>query len=132
MASLKDLLIRQTSVPGGIEARLPAGIPKISSFMASAVKALPDLPNLPIPGLGGGMSLPGLPFSTGVKGMPGDITGIIKGIEDALPTGMPKLGEATGKAVKSVTTGGYRPIEGPGAPRVATAGPILGGGYRSI
>lgn len=90
----KELLIAQAAVPKSIEASLPAGVPQVSSMLASIAASLPDVPALPagIPGL----ALPtGLGLPTGI-GPPVNIQNIFRSVEAALPTGVPKLAKLAG------------------------------------
>lgn len=59
----KDLLIAATALPAAIEAKLPAGAPKVSTMLLDAANKLPALPNFPveIPDLPAIPELPALP-----------------------------------------------------------------------
>jgi len=106
--SPKQLLRANLSVPRSIEASLPAGFPTLSSVLAAATDALPDLP---VPGLGAAA-----PGAAGV-------TGFMSSIEAALPSGAPELSAVLGGRPSA------RKEEG--APKGARTR-ILGGGYRSV
>lgn len=113
MPTLKDILVKQAAIPGNIEKSLPAGVPKISQIMSDVARALPVNPMLP--------ELPIAPEGTAPQ-LPGGVTDIIKGIEDALPAGFPKVGDGA----QALSQGGYRNITQKGKAH------IMGGGYRSI
>lgn len=59
----KDLLIDATKFPVAIEAKLPAGAPKISTMLADAAARIPAIPDLPveIPNLPAPPELPAAP-----------------------------------------------------------------------
>ena len=138
MASLKDILVQQTSIPLSIESAVPAGVPavpKVSGMLTSFANSLPEL-SLPSFALPTGVGLPQVPdFTRGLATIPD----IFKGVESAMPAELPKLSESLGGAmgVRSQNKaseftpppigGGYRPLGGPASPTK-----ILGGGYRSI
>ena len=50
----KEFLADATKLPAAIEAKLPAGAPKISTTLVTTAAGLPDLPNFP-------MAIPDLP-----------------------------------------------------------------------
>lgn len=118
MPTLKDILTKQALVPGNIEASLPAGAPKLSQVLTQVANSLPVNP-----------SLPEVPLAPeGTPTLPGGVADIIKGIEDNLPVGAPKIGAGAA----GLSRGGYRNVvvtPGLGAP---TKGGVLGSGYRSI
>lgn len=74
---LRSLFRSPAAIPQAFEKSLPAGLPSISSLMVAAADALPDA--LPIPG--------------SISGQTADIPVVefVKGIEAALPAGVPKL-----------------------------------------
>ena len=118
MPSLKNILAMQAVVPMNSEKTMPA-LPKVSQVMTQLAAALPVDP-----------MLPEIPVAAGVfpAGFPTEgFTQVVKGIEDALPTGIPKVSEN----LMAITGGGYRPIEEKKEP-TKPARRILGGGYRSI
>ena len=59
----KELLTAATALPAAIEAKLPAGAPKISTMLLDATAKMPDLPDFP-------MELPGLPAIPEFPAMP--------------------------------------------------------------
>ena len=118
MPGLKSILAQQAAIPANLEASIPM-LPKMSGALAQMANAVPvdlQLPDLPI-GMGMGMATP---FTSG-------ITQVIKGVEDALPVGMPKVSES----IQALTMGGYRPVEEKPANNNA-AKRVMGSGYRSI
>ena len=116
MPGLKSILTRQAAVPFNFEASLP-GIPKLSGVLTQLASAIPIDPQLPeIPVMGEAMA----PFGQG-------ITQVIKGVEDALPVGIPKISEG----IQSFTMGGYRPVETE-EKKPANNKRVMGSGYRSI
>ena len=48
MKNIKDLLVDATKIPAAVEAKLPAGAPKISTFLADAAVKLPTVPDFPV------------------------------------------------------------------------------------
>jgi len=118
MPTLKNVLAKQAIIPMNIEKSIPM-LPKVSSFMTQLAATVPlgdiALPELPV-GVG---AVPAFPAANG-------FTQVIKGIEDALPAGVPKVSEG----LQSFAMGGYRPIEEKKA--VVPAHRVMGGGYRSI
>jgi len=81
MKNPTDILIDATKFPAAIEAKLPAGAPKISTMLADIAGRLPAVPDLPIdipappvPELPGLPALPGAPelrrYVTGVEVAP--------------------------------------------------------------
>ena len=116
MPTLPSLLIQQAKIPANIEASMPV-LPKISGMLAQFAAALPagaELPAMP-----NGMAT-AAPFGQG-------ITQVIKGVEDAMPAGIPKFSES----ISALTMGGYRPVEvGPAKSNGGRR--IMGSGYRSI
>jgi len=117
MPTLKNILVRQTTVPMNIEKSMPA-LPKVSQIMTQVAAALPVDPMLPeIPVVA--EAIPGAPAEA--------FTQVIKGLEEALPGGAPKLSES----IQALTMGGYRPVEE--KKEVPKQGRrVMGGGYRSI
>ena len=85
MKNFKELLNQAASLPAAIEAKLPAGAPKVSTMMLDAAEKVPAVPDFPveIPDLPAVPELPEFPaapgglrqFVTGVKVTPvGDVT----------------------------------------------------------
>jgi len=71
----KEFLADATKLPAAIEAKLPAGAPKISTTLVTTAAGLPDLPDFPmaIPDLPAPPELPAIappagvmPFVTGI------------------------------------------------------------------
>ncbi len=60
----KELLDAATALPAAIEAKLPAGAPKVSTMLLDAANKLPTLPDFPI-------ELPNLPAVSELPAMPG-------------------------------------------------------------
>jgi len=60
----KELLTAATALPAAIEAKLPAGAPKVSTMLLDATGKMPDLPDFPI-------ELPALPAVPALPAMPG-------------------------------------------------------------
>jgi len=63
MKNIKTLLTQATSFPAAIEAKLPAGAPKVSTMLLDAAGKIPDVPDFPveIPDLPAPPELPALP-----------------------------------------------------------------------
>ena len=118
MATLQNVLIRQAAIPANLEASIPV-LPKMSGIMAQLATAIPagiQIPELPA------MGMTAAPFTTGM-------TSVIKGIEDVLPAGVPKVSEG----VMAFGMGGYRPVAVEEKKNNGNSrGRILGSGYRSI
>ena len=118
MPTLKSILTRQATIPMNIEKSIPV-LPKVSSIMAQLAATVPL----------GDIMLPEIPMVEAVPTFPPieGFTQVIKGFEEALPVGVPKLSES----LQAITIGGYRPIEErKEAPKQGRR--IMGGGYRSI
>jgi len=105
MPTLKNVLVQQAGVPMGLEAKLPAMAPKVSTIMSSIAQAMPDLqlPDIPITAPGGGAT-PTLP-----SGFPD----LIKGLEGILPGAAPssipvQTLSATALRSRRIMGGGYR------------------------
>ena len=62
--NIKGLLTQATALPVAIEAKLPAGAPKVSTMLLDATGKMPDLPDFPI-------ELPALPAVPALPAMPG-------------------------------------------------------------
>ena len=60
----KELLTAATGLPAAIEAKLPAGAPKVSTMLLDATGMLPALPDFPV-------ELPDLPAVPALPEMPG-------------------------------------------------------------
>jgi len=117
MPTLKAILNRQAAIPANFEKSIP-GLPKMSQVMTQIAAALPVDPMLPEVPVGAEAIT--RPPVTG-------FTQVIKGVEDVLPEGVPKISES----IQLLATGGYRPIE----EKKEAAKParrVMGGGYRSI
>jgi len=105
-----ELLVAATALPAAIEAKLPAGAPKLSETLVDIAGKLPVAPEFPV-------ELPDLPAVPAFPEMPTPPGGgelrrpIVTGVE-------------VRPAAKEVA-GGYRPIAG-------TKVTIAGGGYRPI
>jgi len=161
MPTLRGVLLQQTDFPRNLEMALPAGLPSVSQLMTSLAAGVPDatIPDVPgvqaladlpgqiqIPQIAPGATLPapgqGSTLFQGPSGLPfpAAVPDIIRGVESALPAGVPTLGslfgqpaggsensKASTKAAPGTRGGGYRPIGG------SARGPkIQGSGYRSV
>ena len=118
MPTLKNILARQTAIPMNIEKSMPV-LPKVSQLMTQLAATVPlgdiMLPEIPM--------VEAVPTFLPVEGF----AQVIKGFEDALPVGIPKVSEG----LQAITMGGYRPIEEKKeAPKQGRR--VMGGGYRSI
>ena len=73
--NIKDLLMGATQFPAAIEAKLPAGAPKISTMLVEATGKIPAVPDFPmeIPDLPAPPALP--EFPTGM-GLPRYVSGV--------------------------------------------------------
>lgn len=65
----KELLTAATALPAAIEAKLPAGVPKVSTMLLDATDKLPKLPDFPmeLPDLPAVPELPELPGAAGLR-----------------------------------------------------------------
>jgi len=61
--NIKDLLMGATQFPAAIEAKLPAGAPKISTMLVEATGKIPDVPDFP-------MEIPDLPAPPEIPALP--------------------------------------------------------------
>ena len=63
--NIKDLLVDATKLPAAVEAKLPAGAPKISTMLVDATGRIPTVPDFPmeIPDLPAPPKLPAMPES---------------------------------------------------------------------
>jgi len=118
MPGLKSILQQQAAIPANIEASMPI-LPKMSGVLVQMASAVPidlQLPDLPM-GMGAAP-----PMATG-------FTQVIKGIEDAMPVGVPKLSQS----LQILGTGGYRPeVAAPAEVKNNQVKRVMGDGYRSI
>jgi len=82
-----QILIAATSLPAAIEAKLPAGAPKISTTLVDIATKLPAVPDLPIeiPDLPAVPMLPAMPM---LPEMPGELRRMVTGVE-VKPVGAP-------------------------------------------
>lgn len=79
--NIKGLLAQATTFPAAIEAKLPVGVPKVSTMLLDAANQIPDVPDFPVelpdlpapPTLPEGPELPGVlkvPFVSAVEVTP--------------------------------------------------------------
>lgn len=62
--NIKSLLVEGTQLPAAIEAKLPAGAPKLSTMLVDATNKIPAMPDFPI-------EIPNLPAMPVLPAMPG-------------------------------------------------------------
>ena len=76
--NIKDLLMGATQFPAAIEAKLPAGAPKISTMLVDATGKIPAVPDFPveIPDLPAPPELPALPELPGPEGLKRYVSGV--------------------------------------------------------
>jgi len=76
----KQLLTAATALPAAIEAKLPAGAPKISTMLLDATGKMPDLPDFPmeLPDLPAVPMLPAMPM---LPGAPEGLRRMVTGVE---------------------------------------------------
>jgi len=76
--NVKELLLDATKFPAAIEAKLPAGAPKISTMLVDATGKIPDVPDFPaeVPDLPAPPELPELPAPPGGAGLRRYVTGV--------------------------------------------------------
>ena len=82
-----QILVAATSLPAAIEAKLPAGAPKISTTLVDIATKLPAVPDLPveIPDLPAVPMLPEMPM---LPGAPEQLKRFVTGVE-VKPVGAP-------------------------------------------
>jgi len=114
MPTLPNILVRQAMVPANIEKGMPA-LPKLSQALSQLAVALPA-----------GPMLPEVPVVAEAVPTAEPFAQVIRGFEDVLPEGAPKLSEG----IQAFAMGGYRPVEKEKPPKVAYR--VMGSGYRSI
>ena len=112
MLKLKELLKQPLSFPKGVEVKLPKGMPSISGILASIADALPEGPDLPIP------IQAAMPASFTFP----RVSTFIKGVEEMLPEGMPKLAPMAVK-LEAPTLGKVEEVLGMGGGSPATEAP---------
>lgn len=85
--NIKDLLMGATQFPAAIEAKLPAGAPKISTMLVDATGKIPAVPDFPveIPDLPAPPELPALPE---LPAGPGGLGRFVSGVT-VTPVGNP-------------------------------------------
>ncbi len=79
MKNVKELLVDATKFPAAIEAKLPAGAPKISTMLVDAAGKIPAVPGFPmeIPALPAPPELPAMPaLPGGGAGLRRYVTGV--------------------------------------------------------
>lgn len=86
MKNIKELLIDATKLPAAVEAKLPAGAPKISTMLVDAAGKIPAVPDFPveIPALPAPPELPAMPGLPGGAGLRRYVTGV-----EVTPVGAP-------------------------------------------
>lgn len=91
--NIRGLLTQATSFPAAIEAKLPEGVPKVSTMLLDAAGKIPDVPDFPI-------EIPDLPAPPELPEMPGaELQRFVTGVEvrpvttRPTPTPGPRLGE---------------------------------------
>ena len=69
--NIKTLLTQATSFPAAIEAKLPAGAPKVSTMLVDAANMIPAVPDFPmeIPDLPAPPELPAMPAMPGAPAL---------------------------------------------------------------
>lgn len=76
--NIKDILMGFTNFPAAIEAKLPAGAPKISTMLVDATGKIPAVPDFPveIPDLPAPPELPAIPTPPGAPELRRFVTGV--------------------------------------------------------
>ncbi len=101
--NIKELLVDATKFPAAIEAKLPAGAPKISTMLSDAAGKIPAVPDFP-------MEVPDLPAPPALPGMPGTPTAARRfvggGAVEVIPT------RTQGSTVTPLEQAYTQPIEG--------------------
>ena len=69
--NIKTLLTQATTFPVAIEAKLPAGAPKVSTMLLDAADKIPAIPDFP-------MEIPDLPAVPTLPELPGAPTGLAR------------------------------------------------------
>jgi len=94
--NIKTLLLDATKFPAAIEAKLPAGAPKVSTMLVDAAGKIPAVPDFPveIPDLPAPPELPALPELPGGAGLRRYVSGV-----EVTPIGGPPAPPARAVAV---------------------------------
>lgn len=81
--NIKSLLTEATSYPAAIEAKLPAGVPKLSTMLLDVAGKIPAVPDFPValPDLPAPPVLPELP------GAPAELRRYVTGVQVTPPVG---------------------------------------------
>ena len=79
--NIKDVLIDATKYPAALEAKMPAGAPKVSVMLLDAAGKVPVVPDFPLfvqgfPSLPAPFELPPLPGAPGGAGLKRYVTGV--------------------------------------------------------
>ena len=76
--NVKELLVDATKFPAAIEAKLPAGAPKVSTMLLDATGKIPAVPDFPmeIPALPAPPELPEMPIPPVGAGLPRYVSGV--------------------------------------------------------
>ena len=98
----KELLTAATALPAAIEAKLPAGAPKLSTMLLDATGKMPDFPDFP-------MELPVLPAIPELPAMPGAPAELRRYVTEVEVRPAPTPGGATVTPLVQAYT---QPIEG--------------------
>jgi len=105
--NIKPLLVDATKYPAALEAKLPAGAPKISTMLLNTANGLPVVPDFPI-------ELPALPAPPALPAMPGQtaagVRRYVSGVE-VIPVG-PATSEPVRTPVTPLVQSYTQPIEG--------------------
>ena len=97
----KELLVAATALPAAIEAKLPAGAPKVSTMLVDAANKIPTLPDFPV-------DLPDLPPIPTLPELPGGaaLRRYVTGVELTPTPTAGKRGTLTNDKVGSIATRG--------------------------
>lgn len=100
--NLTQFLVAATALPAAIEAKLPAGAPKLSTTLVDVATKLPILPDFPmeVP------DLPAIPELPGLPGAPAGLRRFVTGVE------VTPYREIEVPSDARVIGGGYRGITG--------------------
>ena len=76
--NVKELLVDATKFPAAIEAKLPAGVPKLSTMLVDATVKIPAVPDFPmeIPALPAPPELPAMPTPPATPELRRFVTGV--------------------------------------------------------
>ena len=100
--NIKTVLTDATKYPAAVEAKLPAGAPKLSTMLLDAAGMIPAVPDFPmeIPDMPAPPELPVMPEFPGGAGLPRYVSGVT-----VTPVGAPINARVTREVIPSPAVG---------------------------